>query len=52
MPQIKNIFISWWHMMVMHNATMNIFVCVDIIFVLLGLYLGMELLGHRLAQCC
>ena len=32
MPQIKNTFISWWHMTVMHNATMNIFVCVDIIF--------------------
>ena len=32
MPQIKNTFSSWWHMTVMHNATMNIFVCVDIIF--------------------
>ena len=36
MPQIKNTFTSWWAMNVMHIATMNIFLCVDIIFSPLG----------------
>lgn len=35
----------------MNNATMNIPVCVFWYTFLLGLYIGMELLGHRVCVC-